>query len=233
MTNLMSLLTCRLIIFCVANLLVFTAVAQPPANQRSQKPKTPPKRPKLPEDPQLLSLHKEFVVKAEKLAVEYERKKQFDKAREVYESMVRLVPNFAAAEAGLERILGNQRSQDRKLVTVEADQMWQDSGINLQVGMPVHTEVKGIWKVVYETGPKGIEIPKEFQQRDSRIKLGSLIGVIVNSPTELKAAKPFLVEHGKNFTANKTGRLFLRMYDVDHTDNEGKVLVLIQSTFAN
>jgi len=58
-----------LIIFCVANLLVFTAVAQPPANQRSQKPKTPPKRPKLPEDPQLLSLHKEFVVKAEKLAV--------------------------------------------------------------------------------------------------------------------------------------------------------------------
>lgn len=229
----MSLLTCRLIIFCVANLLVFTAVAQPPANQRSQKSKTPPKRPKLPEDPQLLSLHKEFVVKAEKLAVEYERKKQFDKAREVYESMVRLVPNFAAAEAGLERILGNQRSQDRKLVTVEADQMWQDSGINLQVGMPVHTEVKGIWKVVYETGPKGIEIPKEFQQRDSRIKLGSLIGVIVNSPTELKAAKPFLVEHGKNFTANKTGRLFLRMYDVDHTDNEGKVLVLIQSTFAN
>ena len=233
MTNLMSLLTCRLIIFCVANLLVFTAVAQPPANQRSQKSKTPPKRPKLPEDPQLLSLHKEFVVKAEKLAVEYERKKQFDKAREVYESMVRLVLNFAAAEAGLERILGNQRSQDRKLVTVEADQMWQDSGINLQVGMPVHTEVKGIWKVVYETGPKGIEIPKEFQQRDSRIKLGSLIGVIVNSPTELKAAKPFLVEHGKNFTANKTGRLFLRMYDVDHTDNEGKVLVLIQSTFAN
>ena len=229
----MSLLTCRLIIFCVANLLVFTAVAQPPANQRSQKPKTPPKRPKLPEDPQLLSLHKEFVVKAEKLAVEYERKKQFDKEREVYESMVRLVPNFAAAEAGLERILGNQRSQDRKLVTVEADQMWQDSGVNLQVGMPVHTEVKGIWKVVYETGPKGIEIPKEFQQRDSRIKLGSLIGVIVNSPTELKAAKPFLVEHGKNFTANKTGRLFLRMYDVDHTDNEGKVLVLIQSTFAN
>ena len=217
----------------MANLLVFTAVAQPPANQRSQKSKTPPKRPKLPEDPQLLSLHKEFVVKAEKLAVEYERKKQFDKAREVYESMVRLVPNFAAAEAGLDRILGNQRSQDRKLVTVEADQMWQDSGINLQVGMPVHTEVKGIWKVVYETGPKGIEIPKEFQQRDSRIKLGSLIGVIVNSPTELKAAKPFLVEHGKNFTANKTGRLFLRMYDVDHTDNEGKVLVLIQSTFAN
>jgi hypothetical protein len=229
----MSLLPRRLIAVCIATLMTCAAMSQPPGNRRNAKPPTPPKKPSLPADPQLLGLHKEFVVKAEKLAVEYERKKQFDKAREVYESMVRLVPNFASAEAGLQRILGNQRIQDRKLVTVEANQMWQDSGVNLQVNMPVHTEVKGSWKVVYETGPKGIEIPKEFQQRDGRIKLGSLIGVVVNSPTELKDAKPFPVEHGKNFTANKTGRLFLRMFDVDHTDNEGKILVLIQSTFAN
>ena len=173
------------------------------------------------------------MLKAEKLALEYERKEQFDKAREVYESMVRLVPNFSAAEAGLQRILANQRVQDRKLISVEANQMWQDSGVNLQVGMPVHTDVKGSWKVVYETGPKGIEIPKEFQQRDGRIKLGSLIGVVVNSPAELKDAKPFLIEHGKDFNADKTGRLFLRMFDVDHTDNDGKMLVMIQSTFAN
>ena len=42
--------------------------------------------------------------------------------------MVRLVPNFASAEAGLQRILGNQRIQDRKLVTVEANQMWPGLG---------------------------------------------------------------------------------------------------------
>ncbi|MCP4943119.1 MAG: hypothetical protein GY924_14220 [Planctomycetaceae bacterium] len=229
----MSLLPRRLIAIFIVTTMTCAVMSQPPGNRRNAKPPAPPKKPALPNDPQLLGLHKEFVLKAEKLAVEYERKKQFDKAREVYESMVRLVPNFASAEAGLQRILGNQRIQDRKLVTVEANQMWQDSGVNLQVDMPVHTEVKGSWKVVYETGPKGIEIPKEFQQRDGRIKLGSLIGVVVTSPTELKDAKPFPVEHGKNFTANKTGRLFLRMFDVDHTDNEGKMLVLIQSTFAN
>ena len=229
----MSLLPRRLTALCIATLVTCAAIAQPPANRRNPRPQPPQKKPSLPADPQLLVLHKEFVVKAEKLAIEYERKKQFGKAREVYESMVRLVPNFASAEAGLERILGNQRIQDRKLVTVDANQMWQDSGVNLRADMPVHTEVKGVWKVVYETGPKGIEIPKEFQQRDGRIKLGSLIGVVVNSPAELKDAKPFPVEHGKNFTANKTGRLFLRMFDVDHTDNEGKMLVLIQSTFAN
>ena len=229
----MSLLPRRLIAIFIVTTMTCAVMSQPPGNRRNAKPPTPPKKPSLPDDPQLLGLHKEFVVKAEKLAVEYERKKQFDKAREVYESMVRLVPNFASAEAGLQRILGNQRIQDRKLVTVEANQMWQDSGVNLQADMPVHTEVKGNWKVVYETGPKGIEIPKEFQQRDGRIKLGSLIGVVVTSPTELKDAKPFPVENGKNFTANKTGRLFLRMFDVDHTDNEGKMTVLIQSTFAN
>ncbi len=229
----MSLLPHRLIAILIITTMTCAATAQPPANRRNTKQPTPPKKPSLPDDPQLLGLHKEFVLKAEKLAVEYERKKQFDKAREVYESMVRLVPNFASAEAGLQRILGNQRIQDRKLVTVEANQLWQVSGVTLQAGMPVHTEVKGTWKVVYETGPKGIEIPKEFQQRDGRIKLGALIGVVVNSPTELKDARPFLIENGKNFTANKTGRLFLRMFDVDHTDNEGKMLVLIQSTFAN
>jgi hypothetical protein len=217
----MLLQSLRLIAICIVSLFAGSAMSQPP------------KQPSLPADPQLLGLHKEFVLKAEKLALEYERKKQLEKAREVYESMVRLVPNYATAEAGIQRILGSQRMQDRKLVTVEANQHWQDSGVNLQSGMPVHTEVKGRWKVVYETGSKGIEIPKAFQQRDSRIKLGSLIGVVVNSPAELKEAKPFLIENGKNFNASKTGRLFLRMFDVDPTDNEGKMYVLVQSTFAN
>ena len=120
----MSLLSRRFIVIFIVATMSSAAIAQPPGNRRNAKSPVPPKKPSLPDDPQLLGLHKEFVVKAEKLAVEYERKKQFDKAREVYESMVRLVPNFASAEAGLQRILGNQRIQDRKLVTVEANQMW-------------------------------------------------------------------------------------------------------------
>ena len=189
-------------------------------------------QPQLPDDPQLLGLHKEFIAKAEKLAAEYERKKQLDKAREVYESMVRLVPKYANAEEGLKRVLGSQRLQDRKLANVSGNQLWQDSGVTLQEGMPVHTEIKGTWKVVYETGPEGIVIPEEFRQRDSRIKLGTLIGVIVNSPAELTEAKPFIIESGKDFTAKKSGRLFMRMYDVDPSDNDGQMYVLIQSTFA-
>ncbi|MGV3483810.1 MAG: hypothetical protein ACO1RT_05285, partial [Planctomycetaceae bacterium] len=70
------------------------------------------------DDPQLMNLHKEFIAKAEKLALEFERKKQYDKARDVYASLVRLVPSYANAEESLGRILGSQAVQDRQLTTV-------------------------------------------------------------------------------------------------------------------
>ncbi len=188
-------------------------------------------QPELAADPQVLALQKEFIAKTEKLASEFERKKQFAQAREAYESLVRLIPKYQPAEAGLKRVLNSQSLQDKKITDVKATGEWQDSGAVLREGMPVHIEVKGSWKVVYETGPKGIEIPQEKRINDGRIKLGSLIGVVVNSPSELKEARPFLVEDGDDFIAKKSGRLFLRMYDVDPTDNEGKLYVLIQSTF--
>ncbi|WP_146523299.1 hypothetical protein [Stieleria varia] len=188
-------------------------------------------QPQLPADPQLLSLHKEFITKAEKLAGEYERKKELERAREVYEAMVRLVPKYQPAELGLERILRSQLMKDRKLTEVLADQGWQDSGATLQQGMPVHVEVKGVWKVVLQTGPEGVVVPEEARPRDGRIKFGTLIGVIATSPGDLEKEKPFVVENNTEFTADKSGQLFLRMYDLDPTDNEGKMLVLIQSTF--
>lgn len=188
-------------------------------------------QPQLPSDPQLLNLHKEFIAKAEKLAIEYERKKQYEKAREVYDALVRLVPKYGAAEAGLQRVLNSLSLQDRKVIQVQANQAWQDTGVMLREGMPVHIEVKGTWKVVYETGPKGIEIPPKMRPQDNRIKLGSLNAVIVNSPADLEEAKPFLLDDGDDFIAKQSGRVFLRMFDIEPADNEGSLFVMIQSTF--
>jgi hypothetical protein len=189
--------------------------------------------PDLPTDPQLLGLHKEFILKAEKLALEFERKKQLDKAREVYESLVRLVPKYANAEEGLARVLGSQKMQDRKLTEVRANDVWQDTGITLQEGMPVQAVINGTWKVVFETNSNGVEIPEEMRPKDGRIKLGTLIAQIANTPQELAEDTPFILESGKDFIAKKSGRLYLRMFDVDPSDNEGKLVVMIQSTFQN
>ena len=186
--------------------------------------------PQLPTDPQLLVLHKEFITKAEKLAGEYERKKQYDRAREVYEALVRLVPKYKNAEEGLRRMMSNQLS-DRKLTKVAAAGEWQDTGANIQKGMPIQFEVKGTWKVVYETDAEGIQIPNELKPRDGRIKLGTLIGVIATKPSDLKEEKPFIVKTGKEMIAERSGRLFLRMFDIDPMDNEGEIYVLTRSNF--
>jgi hypothetical protein len=230
--------------FCILTTTVSDAAAQNPNIKRFQQQQKQMQRrmeqavkdaaasqPILPNDPELLSLHKEFIVKAEKLAGEYERKKQYDKAREVFEAMSRLVPKYPAAEAGVKRMLQLQSMKDRKTVKVQASSGWQDSGAQIVKGMPVHVDVKGTWSVVYETGPDGIVIPEKMKPRDSRIKLGSLIGVIASSPGELETEKPFIVKPGNDFVAEKSGRLYMRMFDIDPTDNQGEVLVLIQSTF--
>jgi tetratricopeptide (TPR) repeat protein len=188
--------------------------------------------PSLPEDPQLLALHREFIGKAEKLATEYEQKKQFDRAREVYESLVRLVPKYDKAESGLKRILNAQAVADRKVTEVQASRYWQDSGASLVQGMPVHVEIKGTWKVVIETGPEGIQIPEEIRPDNPKIRLGTLIAVIANSASDLEEAKPFTLNTADNFIAPKSGRLFLRMFDIDPSDNEGKLHVMIQSSFS-
>lgn len=181
-------------------------------------------------DPELLGLHKEFVSKAEKLAAEYERKKNLDGAREVYESMTRLVPEYEAAQQGLKRILNAQSTQDRKIVEVQANRDWQDTQINLVKGNPVHIEAKGTWFVVNETDPNGLEIPKEMDPKNHKIKLGTLIGMIVNGP-DLTKFKPFPIGTGTDFIAPESGRLALRMFDVDPRDNKGSMSVLVQSTF--
>tara|TARA_R110002049_G_scaffold27321_2_gene94008 strand:- start:75907 stop:76677 length:771 start_codon:yes stop_codon:yes gene_type:complete len=189
-------------------------------------------QPAMPEDPQLLALHKEFIGKAEKLAAEYERKNQLDRAREVYESLVRLVPKYDKAESGLKRILNAQAKTDRKVAEIQASRSWQDTGASLVLGMPVQVEIKGTWKVVVETGPAGVQIPEAMRPSNSKIKLGTLIGIIANSAADLEEAKPFVLDPEQDFIAPKSGRLFLRMFDIDPSDNEGKLYVMIQSSFA-
>ena len=144
---------------------------------------------------------------------------------------MRLVPKYENAEAGLARILRSQTTSDYKLAKISATRSWQDTGANLVKGMPAYIEVKGTWKVVFETGPEGIRIPSELKPRNSQIQLGTLIGNIVSSPEDVEKPKPFIIKPGTNFTIEKSGRLFLRMFDVDNSDNEGQMFVKIQSTF--
>lgn len=199
---------------------------QAPGGKPNEK-KPEPKGPDLPGDPELLRLHQEFVAKTVKLAKDYEKKQDIEKARECYERILKLVPRLPEAEQALAKIKSKQLNAEKKRMTVNANSGWQDTGVDLLADKPVAIEVSGNWtfRMSEELGPDGMEIPEELRE----FNLGSLIGII-QTPGE-KEPKPFLVGSGTELTPEKSGRLLLRMYDSDPSDNAGKLNVEIHGTF--
>ena len=185
------------------------------------------KGPDYPGDPELLKIHQEFVAKTVKLAKDYEKKQEIEKARECYERILKLLPHLPQAEEALAKIKTKQLSAEKKRMTVSANSGWQDTGVDLLEGKPVAIEVSGNWtfKMSENLGPDGMEIPEELRE----FNLGSLIGM-VQTPGD-KEPKPFLVGSGVELTPEKGGRLLLRMYDKDPSDNAGKLNVEIHGTF--
>lgn len=180
----------------------------------------------LPDDKRLLSLHLDFVKKAEQLGREYETDKEWGKARAVYEEILKLVPQYKPASDRLAEMLAHEATAKTATVMVKADEGWQDSGIELVAGKPVTLAVSGTWTFRLEavTNSDGLVIPKELRDFNP----GCLVGMI---PEPDGKAKPFMIGPGKQFLAEKNGRLFMRMYDTDPSDNLGSLKVEIRGTF--
>lgn len=183
---------------------------------------------KLPEDPKLVEIHRNFVIAAEKLAADYERTNQTDKARACYTEILRLVPTYTVAAEKLGKIKEKEATAEKKLFDVFANKGWQDAGITVIAGKPLSLKAQGQWtlKMNFDLTPDGIEIPEELRD----YPLGSLIGTISESPN-LQDAKPFLVGGEKVWEPKESGRLYLRIYDSDTSDNVGRVGVIIEGTY--
>jgi hypothetical protein len=188
---------------------------------------------KLPGDPKLLELHKQFVLNARKLGDEYVQRGQFDRARACYEEILRLVIKSEVDTAKLEEIKAMQGSKDKKVFDVLASGDWQDTGVILAQGVPAVIKADGTWKFRLSNdslGADGMEIPKELREFNP----GALIGMIEDgNAKDPKDHKPFFVGEKLEFVPEKTGRLLLRMYDSNPGDNTGKLTVQISSSFAN
>ncbi|HEX4130129.1 MAG TPA: hypothetical protein VHZ24_08805 [Pirellulales bacterium] len=197
-------------------------------NQAKDDDKDKEEEYKPPDDKRLLEIHKKFVIEAEKLAVEYERDNKLDKARAVYAEVLRLIPTYTPAQQSTERLIGKQYSAERKQLDVMANKGWQDTGVVVAAGMPIHIRADGSWtfRMTHEVSGDGMAVPEELQE----FKLGALVGM-VDDGTSSNEIKPFLVGSQYEFTAEKTGKLMLRMYDTDPSDNQGKLNVTIAGTF--
>ena len=191
--------------------------------KKEDKPKVKP----LPDDKKLLALHLDFVKKAEKLASEYEGTKDWGKARAVYEEILKLVPQYPSANVKLTEMIQREAGAQKVVLNVKADSDWQDTGIELVEGKPIIIQVTGTWvfRLEVETTADGLTIPKELRD----FPLGCLVGMIPSDDPKL--AKPFVLGSGKQFISERSGKLFLRMYDTDPRDNRGSLKVEIHGTF--
>jgi hypothetical protein len=196
------------------------------ANQNSDEDKE--SEAKLPDDPKLLQVYEQFVVNAEKLAADYVKNDQLDKARGVYEEIVRLVPSYEKGKKGLEDIKLRQATFMRANVSIYANKGWQDTGIVVAEGKPYQVYATGKWnfRLSHDLGADGMEVPKEMRDFNP----GSLVGKIDDG--DPKGGKPFFVGASYSDTPKKTGKLLLCMYDADPTDNVGEMKVVITGSFA-
>ena len=194
---------------------------------KRDKAEAPKVRP-LPDDKRLLALHLEFVKQAEKLGKEYEADKDWGKARAVYEEILKLVPQYPPAQAKLAEMLQHERAAKAVTLTIKANEGWQDTGIDLIADKPVVLAVSGRWtfRLQVQTNAEGLAIPEELRDFNP----GCLIGMIPD-PSGPENNKPFVVGSGKQFIAERSGRLHLRMYDTDPRDNEGELKVEVRGTF--
>ena len=231
---------CTSRLFAVVTLLSLLFGAAAVEAQSGGKGKREEPAPRLPDDKRLLSLHLDFVRKAEKLATEYENGKDWGKARDVYQEILKLVPQYPPAQAKLADMIRRESEAQHLAFTVKADEGWQDTGIVLLPGKPVSIQVSGSWtfNLKVETNAEGLAIPKELRDFNP----GCLIGMLVDprapmskgkdDDKEEAANKPFMVGAGKQLMPERGGRLFLRMYDTVPADNEGSLKVDIRGTFA-
>ncbi|PQO33872.1 tetratricopeptide repeat protein [Blastopirellula marina] len=214
----------RFAIFCLlltVGLLQTDAYAQ----RRQQPPKEEPLA--LPADPRLVEIHREFVNKAEKLGDEYARKKDWEKARVAFSEILKLVPNYKPAVEKMKVINGELSNANKKVVTVEAREGWQDTGIDVVAGSPFSFRTEGEWIFVHIGDANGLDIPREM--RDYR--LGSLIGVVAKSAVPDNDTKPFTIGAQKQMNMPESGRLLLKMHDVFNDDNRGSIRVEITGNF--
>ena len=199
----------------------------PPAEAGADKPEKTTKPPPFANDKKLLALHNEFIKKAEKLASEYEHGKQSDKALLLYEQILKLAPDYEKAQQQLDRLRQREANSGHKTFEVHANKDWQDTGVRVIAGKPLKLTATGEWtfNMSHQLGPDGMEIPKALKD----FKLGSLIGVIADPET--KTPKPFYIGPAKEFVAEQSGPLLVRMHDSDPSDNRGSLTLEIVGRF--
>jgi Tetratricopeptide repeat len=179
-------------------------------------------------DKQLKALHAKFVAEAQKLAKQYLKTKQPDRAVAVYREILKIVPDDPEARQQLENLRAKEAVADSKVFVVQANRDWQDTGVRVIAGKPLKLSATGKWtlNMSHEVGPDGIEeMPKAIRE----FRLGSLVGMI--DDPDAKEPKLFVIGSEKEMKFDQSGPLLVRIHDTDPSDNQGSLRLEITGRF--
>jgi hypothetical protein len=217
------------ILLTAAALVVLSLVSIPCASAQDKKGKE--EKVKVINDPDLIKLHMAFFKDAEKLAVKYEKDKQWSKAKDCYEQMLKLVPQHPGAKAKYEQLLQMEAGAQSQVLVLDATESWKDTGIIVLEDRPITIRASGTWsfRLAADVSAAGLKFPEDLREFDP----GCLVGMIVPPDVKdlKKEVKPFLIGTEKHLVAPKTGRLYVQMYDNNVADNEGELTIEIRGTF--
>jgi hypothetical protein len=197
----------------------------------AQEKKGKEEKVKIVSDPDLIKLHMAFLKDAEKLAIKYEKDKQWSKAKDCYEQMLKLAPQHPGVKAKYEQLLQMEAGAQSHVLVLGATESWKDTGIIVLEDRPVTIRASGTWsfRLAADVTAAGLKFPEDLREFDP----GCLVGMIVPPDVKdfKKEVKPFLIGTEKQLLAPKTGRLYVQMYDNNVDDNEGELTIEIRGTF--
>lgn len=182
---------------------------------------------KISNDPEIRKLQAAFVKDAEILAKKYEKEKDFSKARDVYQEILKIAPAHQQANQRMSEIMQYEMAAKSHKFSISAKDDWQDTGVTAIEDRPLNIRATGKWtlRIEAQIGPEGMPIAKELRDFDP----GCLVGMIEGPDKDDN--KPFVIGAEKQFIPKVSGKLLMRIFDNDTRDNDGSVDVEVMGMF--
>jgi hypothetical protein len=151
-----------------------------------------------------------YVREAATLAREYEDSGNFEKARQMYESIATFTPDAPGLKEKIKQLNEMLLESNEIEIEIDAGRGWDNSRVQVFKGKTIRLQSTGTYNFVVnaEVGPDGF--PSQDPVKDEMaagIPCGALMGLMAEKD---KPGKPFVIGNGRDFTPNEDGILFLR-----------------------
>lgn len=216
---------------CLAGLLL----ALPAQAQGTRR--TPPGNTRL-LDVQAEKVQQDFVKGLLDLALKYEEAGDLGKAKEMFQSILKVRPDAESAARKLKEYDEAAFKDNKVDIEVDSSRGWTATGLAVTKDKPLHLNANGTYKLIVNEDVDANGYPSRDPQRDliSGIPTGALMAIVV-SPSQgggrnrSDEPRPVLIGSEQEFTPKESGLLMLKLNVPPNSRSIGKVRVTVTGNF--